>query len=288
MKQYCIWLWLGLLSIALLTTACNSTELEPTPTPIPKTAYGLPDLNKQEIKIAVENAYIPFNYVLNKTQEADGWDYELWQELCKRLNCEPVFVPQVWDGLLDGVRDGEFDTGEGGLVITEERKEFLTYSDAVITLQQRLMVQEDDQRFRNYEDFAADETALLAALPGTTDYQSSVRLVGEDRVIPVDSFTGSVPALVNGEVDGVIIGEVAGQGYHIYGAKEGEVKLVGRPFRTLQFGLIFPQGSDIVDPVNQALDTMRTDGTLDRLTIKFFSPAFTITYDDVGPGAYGE
>ncbi|MCB0166259.1 MAG: amino acid ABC transporter substrate-binding protein [Anaerolineae bacterium] len=286
----CIGLWLGLLSIMLGLIACNTggTDLAPLPTPKPTTVYGVPDLNGREVSIAVENAYLPFNYVLRETNEAAGWDYDLWQELCRRLNCTPVFVPQVWDGLIDGVRDGRFDTGEGGLVITEERKEFLAYSDAYIMLQQRLLVRSDDVRFDNYKDFATDETTRLAALPGTTDFRSSVQLVGEERVVAADVFTGSVRALLDGEVDGVFVGEVAGQGFYSYGAKEGEAKLIGPPFRTLQFGLIFPLESDLVEPVNKALDTMRADGTLEKLTIKFFSPAFTITYDHIGAGAYGE
>lgn len=289
MRQYGVWFWLGVLIFILGLAACNSdTDLMPLPTPKPTTAYGVPDLNGREVSIAVENAYLPFNYILRETNEAGGWDYELWQELCKRLNCQPTFVPQVWDGLIDGVRDGKFDTGEGGLVITEERKEFLAYSDAYIMLQQRLLVRYDENRFDDYKDFAANQAARLAALPGTTDFRSSVQLVGEERVVAADVFTGSVRALLDRKVEGVLIGEIAGQGYYSYGAEEGEAKLIGPPYRTLQFGLIFPLESDLVEPVNEALDTMRADGTLEQLTIKFFSPAFTITYNDIGAGAYGE
>ncbi|MEM7346353.1 MAG: transporter substrate-binding domain-containing protein, partial [Chloroflexota bacterium] len=128
------WMLIGVLILFTTLSACsngNDIVVEPTATPVPKTTYGLPDLEGRSIEIAVENAYIPFNYVLLETNEAGGWDYDLWREICKRLNCEPVFVPTQWGDLIDGVRDGTFDTGEGGLVITEERKTFLAYSDAV-------------------------------------------------------------------------------------------------------------------------------------------------------------
>jgi polar amino acid transport system substrate-binding protein len=55
-----------------------------------------------------------------------------------------------------------------------------------------------------------------------------------------------------------------------------------------QFGFIFPQGSDLVEPVNQALTAMKADGFLDELARKYFSDQFTLTYDDIGPGAYAK
>jgi polar amino acid transport system substrate-binding protein len=55
-----------------------------------------------------------------------------------------------------------------------------------------------------------------------------------------------------------------------------------------QLGFIFPKGSDLVGPVNQAIEAMIGDGTLSELNTKYFGPNFAVTYDDIGPGAYGE
>ena len=32
----------------------------------------------------------------------------------------------------------------------------------------------------------------------------------------------------------------------------------------------------------------KADGTLETLSTEYFGPSFTITYDDIGPGAYGD
>jgi ABC-type amino acid transport substrate-binding protein len=36
------------------------------------------DLKCREVTIAVENAYLPFNYIDPDTGKADGWDYDVW------------------------------------------------------------------------------------------------------------------------------------------------------------------------------------------------------------------
>ena len=51
---------------------------------------ALVDLGGREIVIAVENAYLPFNYIDPNTGEAAGWDYEAWDAICALLNCTPV------------------------------------------------------------------------------------------------------------------------------------------------------------------------------------------------------
>ena len=45
----------------------------------------LPDLGGQEIRMAVENAYPPFN-LLNDEGEGIGWDYDMGRALCDMLN----------------------------------------------------------------------------------------------------------------------------------------------------------------------------------------------------------
>ena len=69
------------------------------------------DLECQEITFAVENAYMPFNYIVTETNQADGWDYEVFPEICTRLHCTPVFVETVWETMIQQVQEGQFDIG---------------------------------------------------------------------------------------------------------------------------------------------------------------------------------
>ena len=48
---------------------------------------GMPDLQGCTLRIAVENAYQPFNYIDPDTKKAVGYDYDIFAEICTRINC---------------------------------------------------------------------------------------------------------------------------------------------------------------------------------------------------------
>jgi polar amino acid transport system substrate-binding protein len=92
-------------------------------------ASALPDLEGRTVTVAVENAYLPFNFILAGETEGQGWDYDAWRDICERLNCVPEFVEAAWPAVIDQVAQGEFDTAADGISITDERKEIVDFSE---------------------------------------------------------------------------------------------------------------------------------------------------------------
>jgi phosphate/phosphite/phosphonate ABC transporter binding protein len=255
---------------------------EPTEEP----AMELPDLGGRVITVAIENAYLPFNYVRLDTGEAEGWDYDFLNEACARLNCEVEWIQFGWDTMITAVGDGQFDMAADGITITEERAEVVDFSDGYVSIEQRILARIDEDRFDSPESFAANPELIFGEQVGTTNYLAAVELVGEDRVVTYDDFGFTVQALIAGDVDGVVIDEVAGLGY--LGANKDELKLVGESMSSDELGFIFPKGSDLVEPFNMVIAQMKADGWLEANNTKWFGPSFTLTYDDIGPGAYAE
>lgn len=274
---------------SLLLSACQPaatpTEAPPPPTKTPEEPK-LPDLGGREITIAIENAYLPFNYVSLDTGEAEGWDYDFIDEACKRLNCTPVWIEFGWDTMIAAVGEGQFDMAADGITITDERAKVVDFSDSYIATEQRLLVKMDDDRFEGPDEFAADSSAILAQQVGTTNYAVAVELVGDDRIRTFDDYGVVVQSVFSGDVDGTILDEVAGLGY--LGANKGELKLIGRSLSSDALGFIFTKGSDLVEPINLAIAEMWVDGWMEENNMKWFGPDFTLTYDDIGPGAYAE
>ena len=281
MKKRKITYFLLMLVLALVLAACSGGGAEPTtaPTEAPdvepteETMEDMSDLGGRELRIAVENAYNPFNFIDAATGEGIGYDYDIFEEICARVNCEPVFVETSWDAML-AVMGGEgsfdsFDIGADGITITEERAEHVDFSDPYIQLAQILLVRADEDRFTDAEGLSADEDLLVGSQPGTTNYDTAVELVGEDRIVSYDQFGLAVQALINGDVDAVVMDNVAGLGY--VGANPDSVKITGEPLTSEELGFIFAKGSELVDVVNQALAAMDADGTLDALYDKWFA-----------------
>jgi polar amino acid transport system substrate-binding protein len=88
------------------------------------------------------------------------------------------------------------------------------------------------------------------------------------RIKLFETFGASVQALKSGDVDLVLMDKTSAAGY--MGASPNSFKLVGDALGTEDFGFIFTPESDLVDPVNAAIETMRNDGTFDRLNQKWF------------------
>lgn len=270
--------------VALALAACGGTaDVEGC---LGTAEDAIVDLECQEITVAVENAYLPFNYIVVGTDEAAGWDYDAWEEICTRLHCTPVFVEAVWDGMIQAVSDGQFDSAGDGITITDVRAEIVDFSRGYIALEQRLLVRIDETRFSSIEEFAADETLLIGTQTGTTNYETALNYLSEDRIEGYGTFPFAVQSLIAGDVDAVIIDDVAGQGY--LGENAESVKLIGESISSDWLGFIYPLGSDLVDPVDQALNAMIADGFMAELNKVYFGADFVISYDDIGDGAYAE
>ena len=242
---------------------------------------GLPDLEGREITIAVENLYLPFNYIDPDTGEPAGWDYDVWNEICALANCTPVFVEAGWEGMIQAVADGQFDTAADGITITEDRAELVDFSEGYINIDQRLLVRLDEDRIESIEDIVADEELILGTQTGTTNYETAVSYLPGERIQAFEQFPFAVQALIAGDIDAVIIDEVAGQGY--LGENAEDLKLVGPSMSSDQLGFIYPLGSDLVDPINAALQELKANGFLQSVNAQYFGPDFDVTYDDILP-----
>jgi polar amino acid transport system substrate-binding protein len=244
------------------------------------TAQGaIVDLKCREVTVAVENAYLPFNYIDPDSGKAAGWDYDAWDEICTRLHCKPVYTEAAWEGMIQAVADGQFDAAADGITINDERAQIVDFSVGYINIDQRLLVRKDEGRISSIDDIVNDEELRLGTQTGTTNYETAAKYLPEERIQAFEQFPFAVQALIGGDIDAVIIDEVAGQGY--LGENADALKLVGPSMSSDQLGFIFPKGSDLVDPVNKAINAMKNDGTLEAMNLEYFGPNFTITYDDL-------
>jgi polar amino acid transport system substrate-binding protein len=268
----------GLVALAACTPAATAV---PTSAPV---AGALPDLAGKQITVALEDAYIPFNYVRLDNGKAEGWDYDALAEICKRLNCKPVFKEIGWDGMITAVSQGQFDMASDGITITPDRAKVVDFSQGYITVDQRVMVRTDETRFTSIDQLKAG-TFKLGSQKGTTNYDQAVAMAGADRVTGFDSFGDAVQALISKDIDALVIDDTAGQGY--VGVNKDQLKLLDGKLISQDLGFIFPKGSALVAPVNAALTAMTKDGTLDALRLKWFPQSGQVIGDDqIGEGAY--
>jgi ABC-type amino acid transport substrate-binding protein len=112
-----------------------------------------------------------------------------------------------------------------------------------------------------------DENALIGTQVGTTNEIVAKENFPEERIKSFEDFPAAVLALVNGDVDGVVIDNISAVAF----AEEyqGQLASGGQLTSDEQLGFAFPPGSELKDPVDAALASMIEDGTLDQLNSKW-------------------
>lgn len=233
----------------------------------------LPNLEGKEIVVATENAYPPLQFIEPGSGDAIGWEYDAMAAIAERINITIVYENISWDAMIPAVSEGQYDIGMTGITIRDDRKEKVDFSDAYMRSEMVMLVRGDEERFSDSKSFAADPDLLMAAQPGTTPFYVGVYEVldGDEanaRIVKFETFGAGVAALRTGDVDLVLTDGTAGNGY--VASSEGALKIVGEKLGTEDFGFIFPQGSDLVGPINAAIADMQSDGTLDALNKKWF------------------
>jgi polar amino acid transport system substrate-binding protein len=230
------------------------------------------DLGGRTINVAVENAYPPYNFIDEDTNEPMGWDYDAVRAMCDLLNCVPNFVEAAWDGIFEATAAGEYDMVADGVTcsgdVGAQREEVIDFSIVYGSSFQSIIV-------RAGETGITDEASLVASgvivgtQIGTTNEAKAIELVGEDRVLSYDTFDLPVTALIAGDVDAVIMDGSAAEGF--LAQNPDDIMILPEPITGAEeFCFVFPPGSDLVAPFNYAIETLEADGTLADLEAKWW------------------
>jgi polar amino acid transport system substrate-binding protein len=229
---------------------------------------SLPDLEGAEVSVAIENLYLPFQFEESTTGQAMGYEYDMVNELCVRLNCTPVYETTSWDVMMQAVGEGQYDMAVNGISIYPERLELVDFSDPYINLDQYLLVRGDEDRFANLDEFVANSELILGVQQGSSGFFVTEGVVPEERRMVFNEFGALVQALIAGDVDAITADASAAAGF--MSTSETPLMLLGDPISQDEMGVIFAKGSELVAPVNEAIASMQADGYLDYLYYKWF------------------
>jgi polar amino acid transport system substrate-binding protein len=228
-----------------------------------------PDLGGVNISVATDATYPPFESVDEATDTIIGFEVDLVNAICEIVNCTATFTNTAWDGIFVALQNGEYDMVMGGASITPEREEVMDFTQPFMTVNQSIVLRSEDEGM-TLEEFQANEELTLGTIANTTNADLGIELFGRDRVALYDTFPATALALINGDIDGILIDNTAGEG--LIQANAGQM-VVGIENLTSgdPLGFVFQEGSEYVDAFNYALTQLTEDGTLDELLAKWFT-----------------
>jgi polar amino acid transport system substrate-binding protein len=162
-----------------------------------------------------------------------------------------------------GPKDFDFDINQ--VSYKPQRDEAVDFSDSYYDVQQAVVTLKSS-KYANATSLADFQGAKLGAPVGTTSFDviESTIQPGEDAAV-FNTLNDTVSALKNRQVDGIIVDLPSA--FFITAVQVPKGKIVGQVAAESQeyFGLVFEEGNPLRDCVNEALASLREDGTLDAI-----------------------
>lgn len=224
------------------------------------------DLGGKLLKVGSDTTSPPMESIDPASGQIVGFDVDVVNAICAKINCQAEFVTTGWDGIFAALDQGSFDLVASGVSITDERKKAMDFSDPYIVNSQAVLMRVADQGL-SLEDFKS-QGKKLSAQANTTDAQVAEGIVGKENVAAYDSFSASVIALKNKDVDGVVINGANAAAYEREFA--GELVVAIKDLQSDPLGLVFRKDDANIAAFNEGLKAIKDDGTLDQLIGKYW------------------
>ena len=217
------------------------------------------------------NATFPPYEMTTDDGSFEGIDVEVAQAIAEKLGLELVVDDMGFDAALTAVQTGQSDIAMAGITVTDEREEVMDFSESYATGVQVVIVKEDSP-IQTIDDLAnADMIGCQAATTGYI-YASDTPEnggYGEDHVTAYDSGALAVMALVNDQIDAVIIDNEPAKAF--VEQYEG-LKILETPWVEEEDATGPAKGNTApLDAIDSAMDELKADGTFQAIVDKYIT-----------------
>lgn len=217
------------------------------------------------VKIGTEGTYSPFSYHDKKTNKLTGYDVEVSRAVAKQMGVKATFVESTFDSIFAGLTSDRFDAVGNQVTVTAEREKLYKFSDPYTVSVGVIVVKADNNTVKS----VADLKGLTSAQSSTTTFAKLAKDAGA-KIEPVEAFPLAIAQLKQGRVDTVINDKLAVLEY-LASTKDTGVKIVATiGDKTKQAFAFRKDDAALAEAFNKALDELRADGTLAKISKKYF------------------
>lgn len=222
------------------------------------------------VNVVTDPSFVPFEMMDPETGEMVGFDMDIINEVAERAGFEVNLTTMEFAGIIPAVQTGNQEIAIAGVTITEERAEIVDFSDPYYDSGLQIIVRADNDSVESIEDL---EGMSIATRIGSTSYDFLQETLGDSaNITPYPGNSDMYMALLGGNVDAAFY-DAPNVAYFSQTRGEGRTKVVGPLYEGQQYGIVFNKGSEWVEPANEALASMREDGTYDEIHTKWFGEA---------------
>lgn len=217
---------------------------------------------KEGVLTMATNAYFP-PYEYYEGSEIVGIDAEIAEAVAKELGLELKIEDMEFDSIITAVQAGKADIGLAGMTVTDERLEFVNFSETYATGVQVVIVKEDST-IATLDDLK--EKKIGVQLSTTGDIYATDEF-GDDYVEQYNKGNDAVMALVSGKVDAVIIDNEPAKSF--VAANEG-LKILETEYAVEDYAAAMNKDNEeLLEKFNDALTKLIDDGTVAEIVEKY-------------------
>lgn len=228
-------------------------------------------VHKNTLTIGLEGTYAPYSY--RSHGKLTGFEVDLGRALAKKMGYKVKFVPTKWDSLIAGVGSHKFDMAINDIAITPSRKKAYRFSTPYIYSKTALIMKKDNTSIKNVKDIKGKK---VAAATGTAN-ADNVKKFGGDTVSSTD-FSTAMSLVRQGRVAAAMNSQEAFL-YYKRTNDASDLKSMVIPTSEIasqKIGILMGKNDAALQKkTNKALAELRKDGTLAKLSKKYFHANIT-------------
>lgn len=230
----------------------------------------------KEIRIATEAGYPPFEYIA-PNGEIQGFNIDIGNEICKRLEAECVWIDQSFDSLIPGLQARKFDLANSTMTATDARRKVIDFTTPIYVVASRLVAPKD----KNLEPTVESLKGLRIGVQQGTTMEAYARKEWAPngiQVITYPSYTNAFTDLAAGRIDASFqeapnavegfLNKPEGADFHLTGGTVSNSPILNEP---IAIGLR-KGNKQLKAAVDEAIQAMLADGTIQQFSEKYFQP----------------
>ncbi len=227
------------------------------------TAAELKTVEAGKLIMSTNAAFPPYEMVADDGSY-EGIDVEVAGAIAGKLGLELVVDDMDFDAALLAVQQNKSDIVMAGVTVTEDRQLVMNFSDSYATGVQVVIVKEGS-------DVTLDNLGekMIGTQRGTTGYIYTSDDYGDDHVTAYDNGASAVQALINGQVDCVVIDSAPAEAFV---ASNAGLTILDTEYVTENYAIgVNKDNTALLDAINQALAELIADGTVQSIVDKYIS-----------------
>ena len=221
------------------------------------------------LKVGMSGGYFPFTFVEQDTLK--GFEVDVMEAVAEEMGTEVEFVTANFSGLFGMLESGRIDTIANQITITEEREQKYLFTSPYVYDGAQVVTKEGNDEVSGVEDLAGKTVAVNLG----SNYEQLLRELPYADEIDIRTYESNIEQdTALGRVDAFVMDRVSAT--QVIKEKPLPLALAGKPFSEIRNALPFRQDDqELRDEVDQALDTLREDGTLSEISELWFDADIT-------------